>query len=1184
MQRHVERVQRFEALLSVSSSDARLASSGGGASASSPQPDGPGQGAAQGTTGSVQRQDELRRLALAGVPDDPAHLRPRVYAALLCLPPPSSLTAQYSSFLSEIDARISSLPPPASNIAKGEGERYDRLLREIQRDVERTFGGLAWFGAPVEGADGREDALWSRIGMLDDADRRQADELAERESKKEEDGVPPTPRTSTSSSPRTRRQALLRPLFVYAFLNPGVSYVQGMSYLAAILFYVFSSAPLPPSPSPSSDSPAAETDLHLSAEASTFFALAALLSQLRDLYTPTLDGVSSPRLAPHARLGSGSVGGAGGTGLGATVARFNALLLVVDPNVADALERKGVEMGGLCIRWWTTMFANEFTLPDVVRIWDRLLSLYPPESEHHPGEALSPVLGHLIDLSLAIVMLERQKIVSPFARLPEILTALQSPSADVDRLLQTAWDVRERRLGRGTHAKRSSVSSEAATPTKGVFSLGKKLWSSATSTPPRSPAVPSVDAAADYELDDRSSVAGSDLTRPRFGSLAFSSPRSSQDLTGNVTVVDGKVLPPPPARIDQQHEMIASLIEQELAADKALQEPEYGVDEDEDEEQHGSLAERAASGWSGLKSSFSRFASSDTAATLQKRATNLQLAAASASSSAQSRFQSSDAAAALFKAQSNAAAKAQLLREQLAQDAPERIAAIREAAAGAGGRLMASTGSERYGDRAEGSPREMPFTPPGANRHVSPLSSPKLGGGSVDMGRQGSNGPKPLLLSSSARRAESVSGSEWARSPSTSPSATRTPLLSTPDVSIPPLSRSPSLARSHGRSASQFDTPSRPSPSSASAFRPRSSSTTQRAGALELLNEDEPIQSGRISTATAAAAGLRRGGPTSRTGRGEEGSPSPAPGARPAESGRGWTLSDAPIRRPSPSPSLSQSTSQLSSPTELPPPVQLPPLDLGFDPSAVSESVEPLVKQDAGLAELAEGLAAVPLGRRGEQEREEPFVPPTGRGEPFIPPTEREEPVEPPFSPPAEDPSRSSSPAAARGSSLSASTSSSSAAPAPQRTSSLASSSDLAPSLSATTTSSSAAALEPEEPLPSSTGGGLSRSSAKLTRRPPAQRKRTSRSSISTTSASVDLTGAEARRVASDFLSRSSSSRREQNGNGEEGGAMSRRGSHRKRMSESGASGGGSRLSKAEFDEEDFLDAYGEEAEQDGQR
>ncbi|GAA5954030.1 hypothetical protein JCM21900_005385 [Sporobolomyces salmonicolor] len=1195
MQRHIERVQRFEALLGSpsSSSASSTGPSTSGASATETRANWrEGAGALVDSFGDEARREELRRLSLEGIPDEPPHIRPAAYHSLLNLQTSSSLLEQYSAFIAEIDSRISSLPPLLPNRPL---DRYDRLLREIERDVDRTFGALAWFGQePEEGvkikAGGQEDALWKRIGMLDEMDRRAAIELASglsssptsptstssngpksppptltlnlpSESNEASDSVdiPPSPVTPTARTPRastfptsrpapalrpaTRRQALLRPLFVYAFLNPGVSFVQGMTYLAAVFFYVFSS------PSASA----------FEAEASTFFALGALLSQLRDLYVPTLDGTSSPRtLARGAASGSGLTAP---TGLGATIGRFNGLLMWLDPTVADAMDRKGVEMGGVVMRWLTTLFANEFMLPDLVRIWDRVISLYPPEHEQQPVEALSPVLGHLVDLALAIVLMERATFISPYSSMQKIFGVLQNPQiegAAVDRLLALAWDLRERRLGR---AKRASVTSDSSKATvsnikTAAAGLRQKLWSAASppSTPSQRKFGVAPSEASEFDLDETSSVADSEasLSRPprgRFGSLAFYSPRSSAgDLANNVTVIDGKLLPPPPARIDEQ-DTIASLIEDELRS-ATLSSPDpndYGLDDDE-EAAGPSFLGRATSGWGGWKTSLSRFASSDTAATLSKRATNLQLAAAQSASSATSRLQSSDAAATLFKATTNVAIQAQLLRDQLAEQGPERLSKIREAATGASGRLMASTGSER-GERRPGSPSEVPFTPPGGNRFASPLSSPPLG--SAEMGGTGSGGgPRPLLLSGSARRAQNGSTDDGApspassrrssivgtRSPSMSPAASRAPLLS-PDLSIPPLSRSPSRG-AHGRSASHFDTPSR---APAATFRPRSSSTAQHSLASSKMQDDDaPINSLRLQD---GGSKLRRG-VGSRSSNAHQEDTTSSTSAEPMQ--RGWALSDAPVQ-----------------PKER---IELPPLNmgLGFDPSMISESIElPSTSASSG----ANGVPTSPYG--GLNENASPGL---ASEAPFSPPIET---VDPPPS--------FSAPLPPRRSSL---TDPHSTSPLP-RTSSLASSTSPAeqpfhpPVTSASSSGpteqpfdpSMATASPPPGDTPISPGPSqpapLQRS--KVVRRPAATRKRTSRSSIA---GSIDLSSKDERRIASEFLTRSNSRKtlegEPSTGYLDDGASTgSRRSLHRRQES-----GGGSRISQ--YDEMEFLDAYGE--------
>ncbi|GAA5989558.1 hypothetical protein JCM10908_000529 [Rhodotorula pacifica] len=1127
MQRHSERVQRFESLLRPFAAtppeqpDADYSSDANqtGHKVSTAQafqavhdigelPPGYARGP---RSAEAWRREELRKLCGEGIPDDPKHLRAAGYRFLLNLDEPDVLVEQYRAFLADVNSQLAALPPPAGPLQQLQKE--DKLLKEIQQDVERTFGALAWFSAEEEEQEG-DDALWRRLDSLRGVQENGHTGV---ESGEEQPTEPSTPtQASHSSSPpppstrkrRTRRQILLRPLYLYASLNPGVSFVQGMSYIAAVLFYIFAQPP-PPSPGRTGETDPSKATRSLEAEASTFFALSALLSQLRDLFVPALDGVAANDGNLHA---STSV-----TGIGSALGRFRALLLVIDSTAADALDRKGVDLSGYVVRWLTTLFANEFPLPDVMRVWDRLLSFYPIASEQQTAEALSPVLVHLIDLALAVVESERSTVISPFAKAPKILSTLQDLQIEgegIDRLLSSAWDIRERRLGR---SKRQSV---VSTPTKSGTGLGRMFgWS-----PSSAKAMPS--SASDFDIDERSSIAGSDASKPsghRFGSLAFSSPRSSQaDLADNVTVIDGKVLPPPPARVDQ-HVTIASLIEEELRETEQLAsattEPDYSVEDDEDGTNEGpALHRRMASGWGGLKASFSRLAASDTAAELSKRATNLQIAAVQSASSASSRLQSSDAAAALARAQTNAAIKAQLLREQLAEQAPERLARLKEAAAGATGRLVASTDSDRSGLQQPGSPREAPFVPPtmAGDRDVPPLGSPRSDSASADMARTASGGPKPLLLSGSARRAQNSSedyGSDrggsvsYARSPSASPTLTRSDKLLSPDVAVPPLSRSPSRGggSSHGRSASNWDTPTR---TTASTFRPRSSSTAQSPATSVLEDQDSPIVSRRLQD---NASALRRGAPTSRLR--EDESPSPAVvrtvGGRPA-----YQLTDAPVSGA----------------------LELPPLDLGFDPSTFSQSFETPSVAAVSRPLLDDGLEA-----------ELPFVPPSGPSEVVKPSTR---------------PARGSSLSGSNGPPQPAGADEQETAPIPPRISSL----------------SSGQADEASAGHPPSGGGedaslvanpSLSRS--KVVRRPVGSRKRPDRSSTSmsgASGASLDMTGAEARRVASEFLTRSAS-----------GSSSSTSGMQRRRASEAltGSGDGPTRVeSQGAYDEEEILDAYGQ--------
>lgn len=447
------------------------------------------------------------------------------------------------------------------------------------------------------------------------------------------------------------------------------------------------------------------------------------------------------------------------------------------------------------VRWLTTLFANEFELPDLARVWDRIISLYPSPTAS-ADEALSPVLGHLLDLSLALILLRRSTLISPFANPLATLQDLQVSGEAVDRLLASSWDIRERRLGRlppgGHHHSTSSVGSVPGSPARAgtwrdkvnrlsaqaqaaaaqkapvAKGWGAKWWNGAGAAEAKEGEAVSTAHASEFDLDETGSVASSSaisaapsstagfgFAHGRPGSISLSHPpgsptKASRGATSDdLTIVDGKRLPPPPARIDER-EMLAALIEEQLPRTPAWE-------SDSDSSEDGpNLAERAKTSWSGFRD---RLAASDAAAALSMRATNLQIQAqlrADELAKSRERLGDSDAAAKLARATTNAAIKAQIMRDQLA-DQGTGFDRIKQNAVAAAGRLRASTGAELGATPARpGSPVNEPFTPPGFGRSPSLSAFPESPSG-AGMVRQGSSGPKPLLLSGSARRASNVS-------------------------------------------------------------------------------------------------------------------------------------------------------------------------------------------------------------------------------------------------------------------------------------------------------------------------------------------------------------------------------------------------------------------------------------------
>ncbi|KAF9152439.1 hypothetical protein BG015_005268 [Linnemannia schmuckeri] len=108
-------------------------------------------------------------------------------------------------------------------------------------------------------------------------------------------------------------EAIERILFIYAKLNPGVGYVQGMNEILGPLYYLLANDP---------------------------------------------DEASRDRVS----------------GIGSTIARMNLRLRHFDEDLWQNLEEKGIAPEYYSFRWLTVLCTQEFEVPDVWRIWDSVLA------------------------------------------------------------------------------------------------------------------------------------------------------------------------------------------------------------------------------------------------------------------------------------------------------------------------------------------------------------------------------------------------------------------------------------------------------------------------------------------------------------------------------------------------------------------------------------------------------------------------------------------------------------------------------------------------------------------------------------------------------------------------------------------------------------------------------------------
>ncbi|EXC16972.1 TBC1 domain family member 13 [Morus notabilis] len=195
---------------------------------------------------------------------------------------------------------------------------------------------------------------------------------------------------------KSNQEALKNILMVFAKLNPGIRYVQGMNEILAPLFYVFKNDP--------------DEENMACAEADTFFCFVELLSGFRDNFCQQLDN---------------SV-----VGIRSTITKLSQLLKEHDEELWRHLEvTTKVNPQFYAFRWITLLLTQEFNFADSLHIWDTLLS--DPEG---PQETLLRVCCAML------ILIRRRLLAGDFT---SNLKLLQNyPPTNISHLLYVANKLR----------------------------------------------------------------------------------------------------------------------------------------------------------------------------------------------------------------------------------------------------------------------------------------------------------------------------------------------------------------------------------------------------------------------------------------------------------------------------------------------------------------------------------------------------------------------------------------------------------------------------------------------------------------------------------------------------------------------------------------------------------------------
>ncbi|KAI8922983.1 rab-GTPase-TBC domain-containing protein [Entophlyctis helioformis] len=437
------------------------------------------------------------------------------------------------------------------------------ILEQIDMDVRRTLPDLAFFHLPIPkshlsplhpqdpDADGLVDgyariknkrSLFGHLQAASSSDdfgarSRSLDHLSHVDLSSD-DGKPAEPvhdtaQRDTRPAVDMHWEAIERILFLYAKLNYGIGYVQGMNEILGPLYYVLANDP--------------DEAYRVHAEADAFYLFTALMSEFRDHFIRSLDNVSrrSSRLSARSvsSLESLSIAvetaadQAQATGIGDTLNRFMRKLHRVDPELYRDMKHKKIEPIFFSFRWLSVLFTQEFPLPDVIRVWDALFAdiavdindNHVQQYHAHYGSALSlpqqlqlaemgdGVMGiperrlhkfeFLIDFACAMVTCVRSELLA--SSFGDNLKLLQNyPALDIEIIIAQAWEYHlvGDSLGSGRpSAQTASASAATAAAAAAVF---QNLFKKATLMGPRSAATHGNSGAAG-QSDDVGSIAPS---------------------------------------------------------------------------------------------------------------------------------------------------------------------------------------------------------------------------------------------------------------------------------------------------------------------------------------------------------------------------------------------------------------------------------------------------------------------------------------------------------------------------------------------------------------------------------------------------------------------------------------------------------------------------------------------------
>ena len=283
---------------------------------------------------------KLQEFIFEGIPDDIPSLRSLIWKILL-----NSLTLNQSEWetslekgrekykkLKEVyDQRLIIIRKHKKNehpLSLDKNSNWNKyfiefnLLEDIQKDIRRTRTHMSFFFMPCVSNSNNNitNEQISNAALEIKKDRSQ--------------------HKLNSKTFETNADVMTRILFIYGLYHPEVKYVQGMNEILAPIFYCFSIDKN-------------ETSIK-NLEADSYISFENFMEIIKYIFIKKLDNSEK--------------------GITTRLQKFSTLIRMLDYRISDQLIKNKIEMEFFAFRWLTLFFTQDFEIPDVLRLWDSILS------------------------------------------------------------------------------------------------------------------------------------------------------------------------------------------------------------------------------------------------------------------------------------------------------------------------------------------------------------------------------------------------------------------------------------------------------------------------------------------------------------------------------------------------------------------------------------------------------------------------------------------------------------------------------------------------------------------------------------------------------------------------------------------------------------------------------------------